>query len=134
MAGGEIMAEADDLVDEEGGRIRRDPPRRGVSQQPELNLGAAGFQSLFEQIDHRAATLAGIACFTGDLIEPRSEEHPSELQSLMRISYAVFCLKKKNNSKTLYQHTTIEATRTPYLRQTADLSILDSPTTIPKTN
>src|SRR3546814_19805091 len=71
MAGGEIMAEADDLVDEEGGRIRRDPPRRGVSQQPELNLGAAGFQSLFEQIDHRAAALAGIACFTGDLIEPR---------------------------------------------------------------
>src|SRR3546814_6562825 len=29
----------------------------------------------------------------------RSEEHTSELQSLMRISYAVFCLKKKNNSK-----------------------------------
>src|SRR3546814_5226703 len=28
---------------------------------------------------------------------PRSEEHTSELQSLMRISYAVFCLKKKNN-------------------------------------
>src|SRR3546814_7953670 len=27
--------------------------------------------------------------------EPRSEEHTSELQSLMRISYAVFCLKKK---------------------------------------
>src|SRR3546814_2068428 len=29
--------------------------------------------------------------------ELRSEEHTSELQSLMRISYAVFCLKKKNN-------------------------------------
>src|SRR3546814_9185978 len=29
---------------------------------------------------------------------PRSEEHTSELQSLMRISYAVFCLKKKNNN------------------------------------
>src|SRR3546814_9809074 len=28
----------------------------------------------------------------------RSEEHTSELQSLMRISYAVFCLKKKNNN------------------------------------
>src|SRR3546814_5616788 len=28
-------------------------------------------------------------------LAPRSEEHPSELQSLMRISYAVFCLKKK---------------------------------------
>src|SRR3546814_3568234 len=36
--------------------------------------------------------------------EPRSEEHTSELQSLMRISYAVFCLKKKkqhNNVRTL---------------------------------
>src|SRR3546814_4686130 len=30
----------------------------------------------------------------------RSEEHTSELQSLMRISYAVFCLKKKNNTNT----------------------------------
>src|SRR3546814_7029979 len=29
---------------------------------------------------------------------PRSEEHTSELQSLMRISYAVFCLKKKQNT------------------------------------
>src|SRR3546814_6023732 len=29
----------------------------------------------------------------------RSEEHTSELQSLMRISYAVFCLKKKTNSQ-----------------------------------
>src|SRR3546814_3672365 len=32
--------------------------------------------------------------------EIRSEEHTSELQSLMRISYAVFCLKKKNKSDT----------------------------------
>src|SRR3546814_9499538 len=30
---------------------------------------------------------------------PRSEEHTSELQSLMRISYAVFCLKKKNKTQ-----------------------------------
>src|SRR3546814_7702595 len=33
----------------------------------------------------------------------RSEEHTSELQSLMRISYAVFCLKKKNN-KSISEH------------------------------
>src|SRR3546814_5713410 len=32
--------------------------------------------------------------------EARSEEHTSELQSLMRISYAVFCLKKKINKQT----------------------------------
>src|SRR3546814_4206762 len=31
-------------------------------------------------------------------LEKRSEEHTSELQSLMRISYAVFCLKKKNDT------------------------------------
>src|SRR3546814_7810044 len=38
----------------------------------------------------------------------RSEEHTSELQSLMRISYAVFCLKKKtNNHKTYIHHKTI---------------------------
>src|SRR3546814_3705273 len=34
----------------------------------------------------------------------RSEEHTSELQSLMRISYAVFCLTKKNNSILIYTH------------------------------
>src|SRR3546814_10637648 len=33
-------------------------------------------------------------------IDARSEEHTSELQSLMRISYAVFCLKKKKQDKT----------------------------------
>src|SRR3546814_10750659 len=33
-------------------------------------------------------------------VDARSEEHTSELQSLMRNSYAVFCLKKKNNTST----------------------------------
>src|SRR3546814_7475797 len=35
---------------------------------------------------------------------PRSEEHTSELQSLMRISYAVFCLKKKSTHKKITNH------------------------------
>src|SRR3546814_4523781 len=52
VMGGEVVGEADDLVDQESGRIGREPASR-------------------------------------------SEEHTSELQSLMRISYAVFCLKKK---------------------------------------
>src|SRR3546814_1651971 len=43
---------------------------------------------------HRA--LAHIHALARDLAQ-RSEEHTSELQSLMRISYAVFCLKKKKN-------------------------------------
>src|SRR3546814_959237 len=38
------------------------------------------------------------------LVEPRSEEHTSELQSLMRISYAVFCLKIKRR-RYIYQTT-----------------------------
>src|SRR3546814_4566639 len=36
--------------------------------------------------------------FRGDYARKRSEEHTSELQSLMRISYDVFCLKKKKNT------------------------------------
>src|SRR3546814_1090620 len=36
----------------------------------------------------------------GAVLRERSEEHTSELQSLMRISYAVFCLKKKKNINT----------------------------------
>src|SRR3546814_9257153 len=47
----------------------------------------------------RQATLT--AQTSGRVAEVRSEEHTSELQSLMRISYAVFCLKKKT-----YQHST----------------------------
>src|SRR3546814_2509445 len=39
-------------------------------------------------------------------IVARSEEHTSELQSLMRISYAVFCLKKKKAHMTKNSHTT----------------------------
>src|SRR3546814_3458843 len=40
-----------------------------------------------------------------DVIRSRSEEHTSELQSLMRISYAVFCLKKKKPHKSIQTNT-----------------------------
>src|SRR3546814_3013014 len=58
-----------------------------------LTLGCAAAYALagmtgFEAVTHAMATVS-----TGG----RSEEHTSELQSLMRISYAVFCLKKKKN-------------------------------------
>src|SRR3546814_7668925 len=39
--------------------------------------------------------LGGLGRDVDDMVDERSEEHTSELQSLMRISYAVFCLKKK---------------------------------------
>src|SRR3546814_9536486 len=45
----------------------------------------------------RSVQLAGGADLQADGEHQRSEEHTSELQSLMRISYAVFCLKKKKD-------------------------------------
>src|SRR3546814_3110543 len=48
---------------------------------------------------HRLAALVTMLWLLADL---RSEEHTSELQSLMRISYAVFCLKKKKNKINIY--------------------------------
>src|SRR3546814_8970049 len=50
-------------------------------------LGAVSFRPLCSRNSHYRV---------GDGQRGRSEEHTSELQSLMRISYAVFCLKKKN--------------------------------------
>src|SRR3546814_9358508 len=56
-----------------------------------IDLGGVGEQGLVPSREELAARHLG-----GD---PRSEEHTSELQSLMRISYAVFCLNKKNKEK-----------------------------------
>src|SRR3546814_1614636 len=48
----------------------------------------------------KGCTYHGLALNVAMDLEPRSEEHTSELQSLMRISYAVFCLKKKKRLQT----------------------------------
>src|SRR3546814_6771261 len=60
---------------------------------------SSGWQSLWETslaaMEHRREPLA--------VVEERSEEHTSELQSLMRISYAVFCLKKKSKKHKIYK-------------------------------
>src|SRR3546814_8461072 len=52
---------------------------------------------------HSISTETAVAMFTlGDYAKarlPRSEEHTSELQSLMRLSYAVFCFKKKKKQQ-----------------------------------
>src|SRR3546814_8568213 len=64
------------------------------------SAGRFGRQALGEQKSPRSHRGAGFLLVAGVGFEPttfrlRSEEHTSELQSLMRISYAVFCLKKK---------------------------------------
>src|SRR3546814_2108739 len=48
-----------------------------------------------EAVEHRRAEAGDLAAELDQAVQLRSEEHTSELQSLMRISYAVFCLKKK---------------------------------------
>src|SRR3546814_9554219 len=64
---------------------------------------SSGTTSRSRSICRRSLSLSPLSADTGACITPRSssgsrrsEEHTSELQSLMRISYAVFCLKKKN--------------------------------------
>src|SRR3546814_8457939 len=52
------------------------------------------------------STLTMAGAVANMIAQGRSEEHTSELHSLMRISYAVFCLKKKTKCNTHLQHTT----------------------------
>src|SRR3546814_8755353 len=82
--------------------IRR-PPRstRTDTLFPYTTLfrSAAEFHREAAVREHRIARAERFAeCISNG----RSEEHTSELQSLMRISYAVFCLKKKNSNKKYY--------------------------------
>src|SRR3546814_1515319 len=64
------------------------------SEPTAANLGHYGRVRL----DELGGFIEGL--FNGEeAIDLRSEEHTSELQSLMRISYAVFCLKKNNKNK-----------------------------------
>src|SRR3546814_5182476 len=71
-------------------------PKAGGSGEPLMAalrrqvLPLSGGESLLSIIDGWEVLLQPLP------LSDRSEEHTSELQSLMRISYAVFCLKKKN--------------------------------------
>src|SRR3546814_10573650 len=72
----------------------------GESAVPLANLLAAADPAKGETVFAKCAAChtinSGGANGIGPNLFGRSEEHTSELQSLMRISYAVFCLKKKN--------------------------------------
>src|SRR3546814_8391916 len=90
-------------------------------------MAAAGYDCAMIDLEHGAADLSdavavmramlGSGCtplvripendaaWAKRVLDARSEEHTSELQSLMRISYAVFCLKKKKNKQAQKQST-----------------------------
>src|SRR3546814_10595676 len=63
--------------------------------------GTAAFQG---EAEKRCVLLSDRILRIDDADHDRSEEHTSELQSLMRISYAVFCLKKKKQQTTPTNH------------------------------
>src|SRR3546814_4518751 len=65
--------------------------------QPQLVRRA--HDALAVEVQIRGHPLEGAGAVEDDRRQPRSEEHTSELQSLMRISYAVFCLKKKKQTE-----------------------------------
>src|SRR3546814_7789624 len=75
----------------------RQAPRRIIGSERLRRRGAAGTAVRSLLYAHWAA--GGTAPPSSGNIS-RSEEHTSELQSIMRISYAVFCLKKKTNEIT----------------------------------
>src|SRR3546814_2910171 len=69
---------------------------------------AGGVQPPFQQLRRTKANHIAHGGFGHSLA--RSEEHTSELQSLMRISYAVFCLKKKKEKQHVYLSSTYIST------------------------
>src|SRR3546814_1644818 len=73
--------------------MKTEPRRRKVRILATLGPASSSFAQI------RALYLAGADAFR------RSEEHTSELQSLMRNSYAVFCLQKKQQQQPKQQHT-----------------------------
>src|SRR3546814_4986928 len=64
-----------------------------------LEVGVEIFEAQRQLVGHHHLGPAPDAIAPGVAFTRRSEEHTSELQSLMRISYAVFCLKKKNQAQ-----------------------------------
>src|SRR3546814_5156929 len=95
-----LVAGRAQMIEQLAGRRCQRAPGAGVDQHA---LVAGVDQKTVDRRRHRVG-IAGLAEQAFDDARlVRSEEHTSELQSLMRISYAVFCLKKKK--KTILQTT-----------------------------
>src|SRR3546814_4379142 len=86
------------------GRFRRrvqspGTPRRPIGECPMKTRRRGGLIRPAPIIQFRGTMISSGWTTLSFLRASRSEEHTSELQSLMRISYAVFCLKKKHTQK-----------------------------------
>src|SRR3546814_7023879 len=89
--------------------LRADADCRVARQdRADLDVLDAGLDQLVDE--HVAHVVAGLGQDRALRVDDRSDEHTSELQSLMRTSYAVFCLKKKQqhpHTKQKHHTTTI---------------------------
>src|SRR3546814_1416200 len=81
------------FVGEFGDQMRGDVDPGGLCLEGDIEMMLAGQAVIAFDLAQHAADHGA------QRVLHRSEEHTSELQSLMRISYAVFCLKKKKNNK-----------------------------------
>src|SRR3546814_5211181 len=101
-----LLRGADGVV---GAVVGHDGATRRIRAERGVVLACGGFEANPSMQQHywqgKPVLSTAFRGNTGDGIR-RSEEHTSELQSLMRISYAVFCLKKKNKKNTK-KHTDI---------------------------
>src|SRR3546814_6459960 len=101
IAGQVLVGSELDWIDENRGHdmIGARPRLFNQGKMPLMQRAHGGHQRDSLPGARRAASPQG-----GDGFAQRSEEHTSELQSLMRISYAVFCLKKKKHKQTHKSH------------------------------
>src|SRR3546814_7311592 len=78
------------------------PKAQSSPPRPQAHDAACRFPRVWQSSDNggrMALQFLLVTSFVRSAMISRSEEHTSELQSLMRISYAVFCLKKKNKTE-----------------------------------
>src|SRR3546814_7989727 len=91
------------LSDKKRGGVRRTDPSVPQSTRPRYHAWAAA-TCANSGPNSRCGSLPSQPSCAWASASVRSEEHTSELQSLMRISYAVFCLKKKNRTTDTTKH------------------------------
>src|SRR3546814_9304567 len=111
------MSRIDDIINVAGHRLSTGAMEEVLASHPDVAecavIGAA--DALKGQVPIGLVVLkSGVGKAHDEIAREliRSEEHTSELQSLMRISYAVFCLKKKNkNNQTKSVHETTKNTK-----------------------
>src|SRR3546814_10681797 len=92
-----------DLAAARGIKVIEDCAQAHGARYKGRSVGSIGHVSAWSFCQDKIMTTGG----EGGMVT-RSEEHPSELQSLMRISYAVFCLKKKKTLNKTKQSTTCQ--------------------------